>query len=539
MVTKTNNRMIDGAPIGVSDFSNGSVASDSEFRAALDAAANQNKPLNVDMPVELTGPVTIPGSVRFNKECPIKLITNIGTDNFIRVGTNANYIGYLLVDVTEVTCNHPLWFDGSLEYSSDAAPYIQAVELQGRSHTETTGGLGYVSQTKGATGRSFVQYTHIDVAYIRRCRYGVYMFSDDTAFGSVWVNANTIVNLKAATCRNYLWIEDTGNTEITGNNILNYTFQYGAAFGSHPSQAIKITGNASGNTVLGFTFDWQFALSDDLPVVDLGENTRNNFIKHSNLNVRIRDLGYRNSVVTTSDNSQFNVWLSQFESNYLGNQDNILAHFAGQTGQVNITTETSGAGAISASGDTSNLFKENTDLILLNFTVPDSSVDFARYVVELVPLSERPMSMNGVYIKFEEGFLPDNLRVEIDSGDGTYVAAADVDHLENSDAFLRFDAVFDNADLISSVRRLRVFIQCLSTKQVRVRQICANGNYPTTYTSRGGDRMVGDLLFEDTANGVVLVSSGGNQFRLKVSNTGELSTESVGGANPGLDLTWL
>ncbi|MDB4352482.1 hypothetical protein OAA60_03515 [Porticoccaceae bacterium] len=519
------------------DFSSTGVATDAEFRACLSVQETNTSHLDVNCAVECTAPVTVSGSVTFYRDKPVSLIQDIGNGNFLKIGLNAKFSGYLKVVVSGVTCHHPAWFDGGLLYSSDNSPVIESIELQGESHTSTTGGLGYVAIDNSGVTQSFVQYTSIGFAYIRFCNYGVYMIASDNSAGRVWCNGNTIVNLKAATCRTFLWMESV-NTEVTSNTILNYTFQYGARYGSHPSQAIALTGDCSGNTIYGFTYDWQFENSDSLPVVTLGGETHDNRIKHSSLSLQVRDSGYRNSLITSADNSRANLWASQFESNYLGNQDNSLAHFEGVTGLVTPTVEVWGAGGLVGSNNYEAVLQENHEVLSLDFTVPNTPTDGARYSLEFRPQSNRPLNMNGVYIKFEEGFTPDSVRVEVDPGTAVFIAAGDVSFIENGDVFIKFDAVFDNGDSVGQVRAIKIFIQCIETKQVRVRQVCANGGYATTYPSRGGDRMIGDLLFEDEATSPVLTSDDGTQFRLKVSNGGALTTETVGGGNPELKLTW-
>lgn len=137
------------------------------------------------------------------------------------------------------------------------------------------------------------------------------------------------------------------------------------------------------------------------------------------------------------------------------------------------------------------------------------------------------------YLKFEKGFEPDTVRVEVDDGAGTLVAAADTSFIVNSECFLKFDPVFDDNDVTDSVREIKFFIQALTTKTVKLRQICANGGYSTTYPSRGGDRMVGDIAY-DAGVGPVIKSPDATEYRIVVANGGALSTV----ASPTLVKTW-
>ncbi|MCS0450021.1 phage tail protein [Vibrio diabolicus] len=521
--------------INLSDYVESGVADDVAFMTAMQDGKKKNKVLNIDVKVNLTKPTTLVGNIKASKIHPITLIKDIAGLDFITLGVGLTLAGCLFVDVSKAKCNNPVMCDGKLEYSPKDAPMAEDIEILGAGHNDTTGGFGLVAKGAGPTGRSFVQWVNIRKVWIRDCYYAVLAETEDSEeFNKRWINANVISNLSALGCKKYITFKSGINTEISSNSIPNYTLQYGVINGSAPISGIQMEGAVRANNILGCIYDWQYVI--DFPVISLGEDTHNNTITHSAPTARVRDLGFRNNLTSSSDNALFNVWISQFENNYLGNQDNILSHFIGKTGTVSVKKMVEGSGNVVAiSGEVESVFKENTDILSLQYSIPNESNDSAKYIFELTPMSSRPMGVNGVYIKCEEGFTPDSVRVEIDDGSGVYRAAADIANIENSDIFLKFDAIFDNGDLVSSVRKMKIQFQAFSNKQVRIRQICANGNYPTTYLSRGGGRMLGDSLFEDHSCGPVLTSENGTQYRVVVSDDGVLSAKEVGST---LKVTW-
>lgn len=483
----------------------------------------------VDLEFNLTSPKIISGSIEFTKGAPLNLVDDIAGQDFITFGLNLVATGYLKVDVSSPSakCNDPIKFDGSLQYGSDTAPKLETVFVEGKNHTDITGGLTYNSTVDGGDGRSFIQYTEIESLTMRKCR-GIRRVADETSLTDSWVTANTIKRLTLTACKEYSVDDAISGAEVSNNTVIYGVIQYGALESVFPTKGIEINAGVFNDYTI-FVYDWNSTESPG-PIVKFDNASADNRVKSSPLSWQKQDNGSRNRYESLQDSSVSNMWVSAWERSFLGHQDNILAHWSDKAGTLTgVASGGSGDRLVNVTNDTVNAVEvENEKFLGLTST---GTTGNAFYEIEFRSTTTFPLTSNMLMFKFDKGFEPSSAVIQVDTGSGYQNVASLIP--QDDECFARFDVV-GGTDIRTDIRGYKVILTFTDNREVRIRNIAANGTFMTCYPSRGGDFMGGDLVWKN-GTGIVLTTPGGGEYRVQVDNAGNLITV----ANPAKKTTFL
>lgn len=468
----------------------------------------------VTTPLQLTRPVTLKGNITFFKDSPLILSAELSGNDFVTFGEGFNAKGHLKIDCSSssVSCNNPAKFSRALQYESNTAPNIETLEIIGGSYLKIAGGLIYDATEDGGDGRSYIHFTRIG-KFIGRFIRGIRHVADESVLSDSWVTANTIEHVTLASCDEYL-VDDALNGAEVSNNTIEGTFQYGAGRGRSPTKGIEINAGAYNHYHI-FIYDWNSQASPG-PQVKFDNQSHDNTVHSSPLSTQKQDNGYRNRYISYQDSSISNVWISAWERSYLGHQDNVLAHWSTKAGSLVSTSETvSGDRTIVQSGDLQSIEQENESFLSLTST---GTTGLAVYTIEFRSLTEFPLTSNMVSFKFEEGFLPDSITIQVDDGGGYENVASS--EPSDSEAFFRFDEN-NGTDIRTNIRGYKLLLSFSDNRKVRIRHVAANGTFMTCFPSRGGDFVGGDFVWKNGV-GPILTNPNGGEFRLQVDNSGNL-----------------
>lgn len=467
----------------------------------------------VDEPFNLSLPKTITGNIEFTKSAPLNLVADIAGQDFITFGLNLVATGYLKVDVSNVAakCNDPIKFDGSLQYGSDSAPKLETVFVEGKNHVDITGGLTYNSTVDGGDGRSFIQYTEIESLTMLKCR-GIRRVADETTLTDSWVTANTIKRLTLTACKEYSVDDAIAGAEVSNNTVIYGVIQYGALEGVFPTKGIEINAGVLNDYTI-FVYDWNSTESPG-PIVKFDNISADNRVKSSPLSWQKQDNGSRNRYESLQDSSVSNIWVSAWERSFLGHQDNILAHWSGKAGTLTgVASGGSGDRAVNVTNETVNVVETENEKFLGLTSIGTSGNAF--YEIEFRSTTTFPLTSNMLMFKFDKGFEPSSAVVQVDTGSGYQNVASIIP--QDDECFARFDVV-GGTDIRTDIRGYKIILTFTDNREVRIRNIAANGTFMTCYPSRGGDFMGGDLVWKAGAGPVLTDTATGTEYRVQVTN---------------------
>lgn len=446
----------------------------------------------------------------------LKFTANVA--NGVEIGNNAVNHDKITFDFSTITCARPVIYSGAEQSTQFNAPKFNYVTLRGNNHTATGPALSLDATIAGAGNQSWCQYAEFEHWTVHNCNAPGELKADNTTLGLSYVNANKLNWWTVVGCKNNWLLNAAGSAaECSSNDFFGYKLQFGAVLGSFPVNEVKTTGICKSNRFYGFYFDWDPS-NVSTPIVDFGASSESNIILTSAFRRQCRDAGVRNIIESLQEPARSSLWASQFGQNFLGEQDNVLAHWAPSIGTLTSSTSSTGTAACNlATGALTDMQKENGSFAGIAFAagtgVASFNIDFTSTTLLINELSV-------VGVCFEAGFLPQQMEVWINNGSG-FVLRASFSEIWTPEFFIKLDKV-SGTDVYNNVSAVRVVIKGSDTRTVRVRNICANGIGPRTYPSRGGDRYNGDLVFVPGV-GPCIRSPDTTLWRITVSNAGALA----------------
>lgn len=502
-------------------------ASANDGDLAGDGATNDTVKLNAMLasgaPVDLgsktyavNDTITFRGPV-YSSGATLKFIGNVIVA--LDLGANTDLSGRLNVDVSTVTCTAGVRLNGAEQCTHASAQRTDMIYVKGKSHTDSLTGLLLDATVPGAENKAWVHYAKMRRIIVENFKDGASLKADNTTLALSYVNANIIDEITLIGCKRFLLLDAQGSaSEVASNFIQRYVFQYGAVAGSFPTTGIQLTGRCLYNHIEGFIFDWDHAnTSGALVFMDSG--TADNDVLSSAFSWEVRDLGRRNRYHSALEPSTSTTWLSPFGRDFIGEQDNCLAHWTPGIGTLTSAATTTGTAICNlATGALTDLQKENDAYTGIAFAAGSG---VASYAIEFRSTTN---PINGVAVVgayFEPGYIPQQIAVQIDTGAG-YVERAAFSDVQSSDVFCRLDAVA-GTDIYNGVLGIKFIVRGSDTRNVRIRQVYASGIAPRSFVSRGGDRINGDIAHAQ-GTGPVIRSPDGTEWRILVSNAGVLST---------------
>ncbi len=496
--------------------------------AALVAAFASGDPINLlGLTYAVSGELTIIGPVT-SDGATLKFTSNV--TSALELGASANVAGTLTVDVSTVAVTNGLLLDGATQCSDLTAQRADNIVVLGNNHALTTNGVMLDATVAGASNSAWVHYAKLRRLTVRNCGKGLVLQASMATLTLSYVNANVIDEINIVGCKRSIVMSAASGSEISSNFIQRYVVQYGFVSGSGPTNGIEMAGTCSSNVLSGFVYDWDHTQTVG-PVVSLDASTKDNRVESSAFSWEVSDLGVRNLVSSAITPARSGAWVSPHGRGFNGTQDNALAHWAGCVGTVTGTAATTGTATCSlTAGALLNIQRENDATASVTFV---AGTGVASYTIEFRSTTEVFDGLSVVGAYFEPGYLPSGLTVQIDVGAG-YVTRADFDDVQASDVFCRLDSV-GGTDVYADVIGIKFIVKGSDARVVKLRQVYANGAMPKTHLSRGGDRMLGDLLFSGNGVGPILVDTAtGDIYRVKVTN-GVLG---LSAANPAKTMTY-
>lgn len=484
---------------------------------AVQAALSSGREVDLgNFTYAVTSGLEVTGTI-YSGGATFKFTSNVTTA--LELSANSNVVGKLTVDVSTISCTNGILLDGANQCTHSSAQRCDTIYLKGKDHTSSVNGLMLDSTIAGANNKAWVHYAKLRRIIVENFQKGCVLQASQASLTLSYVNANIIDELTLIGCKRNIIMSAASSSDISSNFIQRYVVQYGAVSGSFPTDGIEITGRCAYNRIEGFIYDWDHTNTTG-PIVEFDATTFDNFVVSSAFFWEVSDLGLRNKYESALTPQQTNLWLSPHGRGFLGKQDNTLAHWSGTIGTVTGAASTSGTATVALAGGSSvlNLQKEDTSYTQLDFT---SGTGTATYTIEFLSTTNIMNGMSVVGLFFEPTYVPNSIEVQIDVGAG-YVARASFNDVRGNEVFCRLDSV-GGTDIYNTVAGIKFLIQASDTRTVRIRQAYANGIFPSSYASRGGDRMRGDLRFPNGV-GPVLVSPNSTEWRITVDNAGALGT---------------
>ncbi|TMV45039.1 hypothetical protein FE783_30680 [Paenibacillus mesophilus] len=128
----------------------------------------------------------------------------------------------------------------------------------------------------------------------------------------------------------------------------------------------------------------------------------------------------------------------------------------------------------------------------------------------------------GLYFMYNR--CPEQIRLDVTDLDGiVYTTVQDMQHMRYLPAYMLRSNVLNG--LMKGVRKIKFTFTGQVSSDVRLGRVFGHSYYigGNKYLANSGDCVAGDLTFVQSGHGVVLTSPNGTQFKLKVSDSGELS----------------
>lgn len=446
----------------------------------------------------------------------------------LTLSPGCNVLGGLTLDTSTIVCGVGVLCNGAEQSTHLNAQKSEAINIIGQDHTNSGIGIKLDSTVAGASNSAWLHYMRLSSFTVQNYQTGIRLQADNTSLTLSYVNANILDEFTFVGCKKSISLSATNTADISSNFIQRYVVQYGAVLGDFPTVGIEILGTASSNHVQGFIYDWDHTNSTG-PIVNMDSLTRDNRVESSAFSWEMADAGTRNIYTSATSPVNGTTWETSFGRNYLGSQDNTLAHWLGAVGTLTGTTSTTGTAVCNlATGTLIDVQRENQNFIGVAWTAGTGS---AAYTIEFRSTTQPINNLSVVGAYFEPGFLPNEVVVQIDTGSG-YVSRADVIGVQNSNLFLRLDQV-SNTDVYSNVLGIKFILRASDTRTVKLREVYANGSLMKSTLSRGGDRMVGDIRFPAGVGPVLVDTVTGTEYRIQITSGAIALT-----ANPTKVLTY-
>ncbi len=461
----------------------------------------------------------------------LKFTADVSTALELRPG--ARQFDHLNIDVSAVACNTGILVDGRWRNQHYNAVTTESIYLKGWNHTKSVNGLALDSRTGTTVSpgvvESFVQYCMIKGVEVENFANGRIAIAGASGITKCYTNANIFFGCKYVGCKRSIVNQASNGAETSNNVDIEYIVQFGAVEGSFPIRAIHMIGNSRFNQATGFIYDWEH-INTKGPVVELEAGTLDNVVVSSAFDWEVLNSGLRNLHVSRLTPSQSSPWHPAQGQGFLGQQDNILAHWNPRFGTLTESTGATGTASVTRNSGTSliDVQRENHRYVQLDFVAGTGVASYSMTFTSTTNAQDH-VSVVGMY--FEPGNVPDGIQVEINTGAG-FVSRAEVADVTGNEVFLRLDPV-SGSDVYNGVLAIRITFKAGNTRTVRVRQVYANGSQFKPFLSAGGDRAGGDLRWPAGIGPVLVDTVTGTPYRIQVTN-GVIALT----ANPTLQTTY-
>jgi hypothetical protein len=401
--------------------------------------------------------------------------------------------------------------------------YIETLRVEGNVLNNTGNGIHF-DAASAPSRLSFVRFNNLR---IRGFGKGIFMDAPPHAGDTVnynYITGNIINNAVISDCDYYIY--GTGDhaalNQVDGNTFNNVQLQYN----TRCKEIIHLEGR--GNIVNGFVWD---AVNKNCLMVNLTASSRQNqiflnFLDGSNY----VDAGQYNYLSLRDLNGHkipYKDKLTYLPSGdyrkYNGDYEDMF-HAAPVLHEVSVV---SGTEYISG-GALDNVFQgKNNQYLRLNLAggnVFSFEIEFNgnHFYGNATDYVTGGIENVGLYFMYNR--CPEQIRLDVTDLDGiVYTTVQDMQYMRYLPAYMLRSNVLNG--LMKGVRKIKFTFTGQYSSDVRLGRVFGHSYYigGNKYLANSGDFVAGDLTFIQNGHGVVLTSPNGSRFKLKVSDSGELT----------------